>query len=360
MKKFDVLVGGYYGFGNIGDEAMLESLCRSLRDMHPNVRICVLSASPLETARRLGVSSVRRDDPVAVIRAMSESELYISGGGSLLQDTTSRRSLFYYASLMMIGKLICGRLYVFANGIGKIKGVGIARAALRLADRISVRDPASMRRIIDMGIDSKKIRLAADPALLLNSRDISAESSLKACGVGNRRYFAVSLRKLECKFNMSAVEKFARTYRSVPIFISMEDKYDLDLCSAAAARCGGAVLQPRNYSQLLAVLKSADFAIGMRLHFLVAAASVGIPFGALSYDCKTDAFMEYVGNDAVVRADNISTDTLFWVKSKMTAADRERVDELCKCARIDAEMLLSDIFYVDARIPVREKVENMR
>ena len=91
-----ILISGYYGFANAGDEAMLTAIIESLRQVEKNVELTVLSGNPEDTAAKHQVCSVYRFNPLGIIRAMKDSELIISGGGSLLQDVTSKRSLLYY------------------------------------------------------------------------------------------------------------------------------------------------------------------------------------------------------------------------------------------------------------------------
>ncbi|HWG84690.1 MAG TPA: polysaccharide pyruvyl transferase family protein, partial [Deinococcales bacterium] len=89
-----VAVSGYYGFNNTGDEAILLAITTELKRLgHDPV---VLSASPEETGRRYGVTAVHRMRPLAVWSAVSGCRAFLSGGGGLLQDKTSARTLQYY------------------------------------------------------------------------------------------------------------------------------------------------------------------------------------------------------------------------------------------------------------------------
>lgn len=359
MKKYDVLIGGYYGFGNLGDEAILESIIMSLRSYRKNAKICVLSAEPVQTARKYGVCSVKRDDFAAVLYAMSKSSSYISGGGSLLQDSTSRRSLYYYSALMILGKLITGRLYVFANGIGDLRQKKLAAAALRMADTVSVRDPLSALRTSKMGVEPSALLLSADPAFLLPQDDSGAEYALNSCGIGKDAFFAVSVRKTADGIDLSAIEEFAARENAIPLFISMEDSYDLGLCRGAAALCGGKVLRPKSYAQLIGVLARAEFAIGMRLHFLIAAAMANIPFAAMSYDTKTEAFMSYIGSNAVIPAGSASAKDLRKLKMQMKAPD---IDGLRERAAADAAVLAKKVWsvpLVNSSSREREKIQDV-
>ncbi len=83
-----IVVSGYYGFGNAGDEAILEAMLRDVRALAPAVRVVVLSGDPADTSARFGVEAVPRMNPGAVMRALRGADLFLSGGGSLLQDAT--------------------------------------------------------------------------------------------------------------------------------------------------------------------------------------------------------------------------------------------------------------------------------
>ena len=91
-----VVICGAYGHGNAGDEAILEAIIASLRELDANLPITVLSRTPEQTAKRHGVQAVHSFDLKGMKRALSGARVYLNGGGSLIQDVTSRRSLWYY------------------------------------------------------------------------------------------------------------------------------------------------------------------------------------------------------------------------------------------------------------------------
>lgn len=338
MKKTEggVVIGGYYGFGNLGDETILRGICASLKEVMDGEKICVLSATPKETALQYGVCSVSRTNIAAIIEKMSRSSLYISGGGGLLQDDTSRRSLLYYSTMMLLGKKLCGHLYVYANGVGNVKRSGHMRRALIEADRVSVRDDTSAARLEKLGIGS---HVAADPAWRFAS-------------LGTRRekygYFAVCLRS-GGNINEETLENFCAEYSRrglYPLFVSMHDGADLGICSDAAKRCGGRCISPVSFEGLMYILSGAEFAIGMRLHFLIAAAACGVPFVGLGSDCKLFDFVSLWGRGEIL-SESCGADRLFSavskaeadaesaaasaeVKSKMLAELFEKEDEILK------------------------------
>ncbi|MCL2031440.1 MAG: polysaccharide pyruvyl transferase family protein, partial [Oscillospiraceae bacterium] len=91
-----VLICGAYGHGNAGDDAILEAIVQEMREIDAEMPIWVLSRTPRETQARFGIGSVHIFNVFGFLRIMRRTRLYISGGGSLIQDVTSRRSLWYY------------------------------------------------------------------------------------------------------------------------------------------------------------------------------------------------------------------------------------------------------------------------
>lgn len=118
----DIVVSGYYGFANAGDEAMLAAMIEALTDIEPAIKITVISGNPEDTRQRHGVAAVYRLNYPEIARVLAKSQLLISGGGSLLQDVTSERSLYYYLSIMMLAKKLGKPVMLYAQGIGPVRG----------------------------------------------------------------------------------------------------------------------------------------------------------------------------------------------------------------------------------------------
>ena len=101
-----VVISGYYGFDNSGDEAILMAMVKCFKKLMPEARLVVLSNNPVKTREMYGVKAVSRWQPLAILFELIGCDLFISGGGSLLQDVTSARSLRYYMTLMGIARRI--------------------------------------------------------------------------------------------------------------------------------------------------------------------------------------------------------------------------------------------------------------
>ena len=115
-----IVISGYYGFANAGDEAMLTAIIKALRSTEKSVDLTVLSGNPEATAAKHRVSSIYRFNPLEIFKSLYDCELLLSGGGSLLQDVTSKRSLLYYLSIIALGIILKKKVMLFAQGIGPI------------------------------------------------------------------------------------------------------------------------------------------------------------------------------------------------------------------------------------------------
>ena len=162
-RRGDVVISGYYGFSNAGDDALLSSIAEGLKD-RGILRISALSKRGSSPAP--GVRAVSRFHFLRVMREIRRARLVISGGGSLLQDATSTKSLVYYTSVIRYAQRVGVPVMVYANGIGPItrrRNRQLAYRAVSGANFISVREEASREELISMGIGAERIHVSADP-----------------------------------------------------------------------------------------------------------------------------------------------------------------------------------------------------
>ena len=311
----DITLSGYYGFGNLGDESLLEIITRSLAQTIPDVKLAVLTRSPREDRERTGLASVSRFNVLSVYRTLSRSKILISGGGSLLQDSTSHRSLGYYAGVMKMAKKAGAKVCVLANGIGPVNYESNKRLTAEVigeADYVSVRDGDSKDELVSLGVTEEKINVTADPAFLIEPCSASRLAKvLDSVGV-NGKYFAVSVRPLKGggrgKHQMTEEDKrlsdeivavcsdIAKKHSLTPLLIPMQAAQDSEICKIIRDRLGELGVAARSYSpenaaEMIGVLGGAQFALGMRLHSIIFASSAGVPVIGLSYDPKVKSMM---------------------------------------------------------------------
>lgn len=75
-----LVLSGYYGFYNVGDEAILQSIIKALHEEHPTLELVVLSNDPDYTRKMYGVEAVNRWDIRAIYKEIKRSNGLISGG----------------------------------------------------------------------------------------------------------------------------------------------------------------------------------------------------------------------------------------------------------------------------------------
>jgi polysaccharide pyruvyl transferase CsaB len=320
--KADVVVSGYYGFGNMGDESLLDVIAATLAEEIPGVKIAALTRHPKADARRTGLRCVPRFSPQAV-GTIAGAKLLISGGGSLLQDSTSRRSLKYYAGVLGTAEMFGVKSYVYANGIGPVRDKSNRKLTVKVVDRaseVSVRDADSADELRRLGVTREKIRVTADPAFLIRPYDEHRLArTMERIGVKDG-FFAVSLRPPVQKNTdispthtadeaVSACVKITEKYGLVPFVIPMQTMQDGEICRYFAEKYnermrgkGRAALlyTPENAPELIGVLSKAEFVIGMRLHAIIFASSAEVPVVGLEYDPKVASMMKALGQPFVV------------------------------------------------------------
>jgi len=310
-----IVISGYYGFNNAGDEALLTAILASLRAFEPKADITVISGNPGNTIVKHQVKSLYRFAAVRLLRAIGEADLVISGGGSLLQDVTSKRSLIYYLSIIAAAKWKGRKVMLFAQGIGPIRNRLmrlLTRLVVNKADAITVRDRDSAEELARMGVPAVKVEVTADPVLMLNpeskvmGKAILAEAGLDPykpiIGVSVREWpenqrclkqLATALGKLSEKYNAQIA--------ILPLQVSMDLKDSQLLQSYLPKIRNRVALLQGDYSteEFLSIIGSFRLLIGMRLHALIFAAVMKVPLMAISYDPKVDSFLKVIGTEAV-------------------------------------------------------------
>lgn len=318
------LICGAYGLGNAGDDAILKAILQQIRTVVPNEEIIVLSRNPEETTATHGVRALHMFDVLGFRRTARHVKLYINGGGNLIQDVTSRRSLWYYLYTLWAAKRQGCNVLMYGCGIGPVlhsQDVRLTRRILnRCVDVITLREPDSLQELQQMGVTRPEILLTADPALTLSKADDrEIEDILQRSGIPvDGRYIGFALRQWKSfpeKAPLFAVAaRYAyEQYGLTPVFISVENRQD-----PAANRLAAEGLDIPHYflndagsvGTIIGVLSRMDAVISMRLHALIFAAGQGVPLAGVVYDPKVSAFLRYIGQDLFVELDSVTEDDL--------------------------------------------------
>ena len=318
------VVSGYFGFQNIGDEAILTAMIQHLREISHGSEIVVLSHDPVLTKKLHNVRAINRMDIPGLCRELADADLFISGGGSLLQDVTSPRSVPYYLGLATLAKVMKKPVFFYAQGIGPLNlalSKSLVRTVGNSVDAITVRDESSQALLKSLGVTRPGIRVVADPAFGLkpgygmgNGRDLLLAHEIP---VQENPLVIVSVRPWTAvpgymEAVAEACDDLVKTHGAVVVYVPFHRVQDVTICRACIE-----LMQERAHmldgdflpQEILSVMEEADFAITMRYHSLVFAVATATPFAALSYDPKVDGLLSIVGETPGLSADRRDVDS---------------------------------------------------
>lgn len=360
-KHDEILISGYYGFKNSGDDALLMSIIQDLQKHKESPNIVVLSANPKETNRIYRVKAINRLNPFAIWRHMKKADMLISGGGTLIQDTTSTKSLWYYLAVISLAKKHKLKVMLYSNGIGplnKEKNKVRTRKTINNVDLITLRDDKSLEILKQIGVTKPKTIVTADPALNLDSVDKERGLEiLKKAGVPvDKSLLGISVRKWRdvgadfedavaraCDY---AVEK----YGLYPVFLPMQASKDLAISQSIMRKMkykSSIMDSNQAVTDMLAVVKCMNMCIGMRLHMLIYSAINAVPLVGLVYDPKISSFMEYTHQNLHVNVDGITADKISSMIDKCIVEYDEIRDDL-----IDNYKLLKEKAIENGRLAI--------
>lgn len=314
-------ISGSYGGLNLGDEAILQMVVSQVRSLGP-AEITVFSRNARDTLRRHGVDhafdvrALSREESRAIVRGL---DLFILGGGGILYDADAAT----YLREVVLAHEEATPVMLYAVSVGPLCDSNVrsaVRDALKHAARITVRDRRSRQLLEEIGVDAP-IDLTADPAVLLEAEPLTLDEILRSEAIEpSARLIGFSVREpgpaapdLDVARYHTLVANVAdflveRLGAEVIFFPLERRKFDVQHSHGVVAQmhhAPSATVLKGEYSpgQLVSLLGHFEFAVGMRLHFLIFAALAGIPFGALPYASKVTAFLEELGLEAPVLGD---------------------------------------------------------
>lgn len=325
-----IVLSGYYGFGNTGDEAVLAGILATFREIGLDARVTVLSADPARTtAEHPGVKAVHRYSPAALLRTISSADLVISGGGSLFQDVTSTRSVTYYLTVLQLTRLFRRKAMIYAQGVGPLVAESTRKAVAGEFNKtrlITVRDCDSIELLKSIGVN-QQIHLAADPALVIEPNYEKADEIIAASGLSESNIIGVSLRPwpgAEEKLEEAAIgiEAACNEIGTLPALVPMQETEDIDVCKAAG--CWRALKGSGQPDVVKGLLGRCGLVVGMRLHALILSAGEGIPCVPVSYDPKVVAFAGSAGMGNVLDIKSLNREQIRAAVVKMWK-ERDRI-----------------------------------
>ncbi|MFH1710256.1 MAG: polysaccharide pyruvyl transferase CsaB [bacterium] len=345
-----LLIAGYFGCGNIGDEAILSSLISAAKKDHPCGTITVLSGSPDETSTTYNVTSVHKYSFPRVLQELKTCNAFILGGGGIMQDSTSIRSLLYYLLLISAARSFKKKVILLGQGIGPVRRKYLLKKALTNVDLIAVRDKRSFEELASIGAKPKKLVLTSDLAFLLGSPNKEKGKKLldiegvKKC---RSRLIGVSVRPpvkgkysaAKYKAIAAACDHLIKEKDSQVVFLIFKYPDDLNIANKIMGFMkypSHVVLRRCTPHEMLDVISGLDGLIGMRLHSLIFSSIARVPSLALSYDPKVERFQTSIGGPSL-DLNGMSENALISAAGKfiddLGGRDMHKVEQFVKIAQ---------------------------
>ncbi len=312
MKK--ILLAGYYGFGNLGDEAILEMAIKQILEITDIKNITVLSGNKEATYKKYNIDTIDRYNIFSIVKKLMKSDALVFGGGSLLQDITSKRSIYYYLFLIRLAKIMKNKVIMLSQGIGPIVNENSKKAVkstLSLVDYITVRDKQSKEFLEKIGMDSNKISLSTDPVINLRAGEnyVLRRSGRKKVCFSLRNWKNAEVSQKISSLTEKLIKNNIECY-----FIPFYYNEDLELIDEVEKNIGNKAVYYKerlSTNEAFDIIKDMDVLVGVRLHSLIFAAAANVPFAAVSYDQKVDHFVSSVNMNVACKIDDLDVELLY-------------------------------------------------
>jgi polysaccharide pyruvyl transferase CsaB len=314
-RQYDAILSGYYGFKNIGDDALLQAIIENLKMYRSDLNLTVLSSDPAEVKKKFRMNSINRVNICKIIRTMKKAKVFIYGGGTLIQESTSTRSLYYYLFMIWIARKLGLNVMLYANGIEPIKKYInriVTRRIMNGVDLITLREKESLQELKKLRITAPEIEVTADAAIGIEPesaervndilRQEGIPDSALLIGFSARKW--VGFKRDEERNAISVLAKLAdfvvEKYGAVPVLIPMQaqDKAILADIARSMKHRGYIINGTYNVAEVLGLTGRMSLVIGMRLHSLVFSAAMGVPVIGLGYEPKVRSFLKYIGQES--------------------------------------------------------------
>lgn len=298
MKK--ILISGYYGFDNAGDELILKTIINELNALSNELEITVLSASP-EITRKQYIKQfpylrcVSRNDLLTIIEEMLDTDLFVSGGGELIQDLTSFVSPYYYLFLIKLAQIFDKNTFICAQGFNSLHNNFtryLTAAILNKITMISVRDEKSHDFLMKLGVKSSEVAITADPVWKIGKISEKTQKDIPS-KIGFIFRFPKPGEVVDTGLWINVIEQIKQIWNSEILLIPFQKEKDMVVLNQFDKKINR--IEWQTYDELLSVLSSVDLIISMRLHGLL----IGLLNGSVTLgwgkDSKIEHFLECLG-----------------------------------------------------------------
>ncbi|MBR3281123.1 MAG: polysaccharide pyruvyl transferase CsaB [Clostridia bacterium] len=319
----NVLISGYYGFNNTGDEAMIETMSSLLAKR--DCSLTVLSSNPDRTKELYNVRAYNRFKLSEVIKAIKKADIIVSGGGTLFQDITSKKSIWYYLGIIKLAQLFHKKVVVAFQGMGPIDTKYYRRMTRKTLNKKSVRfiglrDEQAIEYAKEIGIKEDKLFFSSDMIFMMKPPADERIDKIIKDNILNlqegQKLIGFSVREWKDKDRTDSLAKAAdlivERYNARIVFFPFHKPKDAEISKIIMHKMkheDKTVLMPNRYlpSEVLGAMGKMDVNIGVRLHSLIFSSISNVPTIGISYDPKVDGFLDMINSNAVCTYEDIDS-----------------------------------------------------
>jgi polysaccharide pyruvyl transferase WcaK-like protein len=288
-KRLMIMINGFYGANNSGDEAMLRNFVYQIRKRIPDCGI-IVATDKRQSFKYQDLYWVSSEDR----SQLENTDVFVSGGGDLSPGFGNQ--LLIHAK-KTDNKLIMMGVSINSNWLDeKLREINIE--TLRLFDKVFVRDKPSLENLKLLGVNAE---LGTDMAIDLPFLPIYFKNSEK--------HICLCVREVRQEYQpvqTAKAEEVCRLFLREGYTISLlplckEDKEHYKHLVTLDKR-NIEIVYTLNPEQHKHVILNSDYLVSLgRLHPLIYATSIGKPFLAVSYPPKSNcynkmyAWMETIG-----------------------------------------------------------------
>lgn len=327
----NVILKGYYGRDNFGDEIMLDLIVSYFKKNYPFIKLQIMNSNPemilkkygIETANELITGNYGKTGIVKRILTIIRADCYIIGGGTIITDKHSSLHLFEYLLELSIRKFL-GKPSVFISiGATKFKhswSIVICKLILCCCELCMVRDSESFKMLRDIYND-KKIVQTGDLVLLAFKNDNKKKEShsQKKIGFSLMPYYESLYKKNEMDIELAnkiakiidILSKKGFNVSLIPIQYGYNNELDYKFSKLVKSFCQSKteILTCYDSEGKMKEIETMDYIVSMRLHALLFAIFKNKKVIAISHNEKIDSCMKVynINNQTVTmnKLDNI-------------------------------------------------------
>lgn len=345
MATARIFLCGYYGFGNTGDEVILQGIAAALRAELGEVELQVTSGGgPLEVP----ATAVPWQDVARIREAVRLADLVVVGGGGLFQDywgvdratlgTPAHHGVTFYSWPLLLAAERGVPALVWGVGVGPLvseEGRALVQEAMAAATWVSVRDRGSAQLLGELGFEGR-VELVPDPAWATPRREVDRAAVLAEMGLPPAATLVAVAPRRWPEDRVPAEEVLVQALRQVArrrplgvVLVPFQRGAGRDDDEAAAAdlatTLAGQVpcwMVPAAWSAASRfwLCATADVTVGVRLHACLAAARGGRRPVGVAYDPKVSALFEELGDPGGAR------EPTAWTPEGLAGAITERLE----------------------------------